>query len=221
MLCSPARDWRKARTLSAFRLGSSSRSSASKPGARRTSVAESSPPSRTSAAIAPSFRARSRAIFQGCIFGDDIFGRVMSALVHASATRTRGRKVPAANRLRVVNLFHGVHAAVGFGEQTLDVETILRTECRAHAQGNQIAAGNFPARFDGELIQTAGLFAGRFRAHPRSDDHEFISAHPGDIVVASAGFLQVAGKVLQQVVAFKVSIEIVNLLEVVEVADHY
>src|ERR1700674_779879 len=179
MLRSPTRDWRKARILSAFRPGSSSRSSASKPGAMRTSVAESSPPSRTSAAIAPSFRARWPAIFQGCVFGDNILSRVMSVLVHCRAARARGRKVPAASRFGVVNLFHGVHAAVGFGEQTLDVETILRTKCRAHAQGNQIAAGNFPARFDGELIQTAGLFAGRFRAHPRSDDHEFISDHPG------------------------------------------
>src|ERR1700687_3245670 len=133
MLWSPARDCRMARTLSAFSPRSGSRSSASKPGARRASVAESSPPNRTSAAIAPSFRARSRAIFQGCIFGDDILGRVMTVLVHRCSAPARGRKVRIANGLGVVNLFHGVHASVGFGEQTLDVETILRTECRAHA----------------------------------------------------------------------------------------
>src|SRR5450759_3290150 len=64
-------------------------------------------------------------------------------------------------------------------------------------------------------------FAGCFRAQPRSDYHEFISAHAGNIIVASAGLLQVAGKILQQVIAFEVAMEIVDLLEVVEVANHH
>src|SRR5437899_1228767 len=159
--------------------------------------------------------------FPGPRFQQHFWQRHWCVLVHRRAARARGRTVSVASGFGVVNLFHGVHAAVGFGEQALDVETILRTECRAYAQGNQVAAGNFPARLDGQLIQAAGLFAGSLRTHPRSNDHEFISAHASNIIVASAGFLQMAGKVLQQVIAFEMAIEIVNLLEVVEVADHY
>ena len=120
----------------------------------------------------------------------------------------------------MVKLFHGVHAAVGFGEKALDVEAILRAESRADAEGNQIAAGNLAPPFDGELIQTAGLFEARLLVQPGNDHHEFISAHAGDVIVAAAGFLQVIGKILQQVIAFKVAKEVVDLFEIVEVADH-
>src|SRR5271166_4820295 len=70
-------------------------------------------------------------------------------------------------------------------------------------------------------MQAAGLFAGILRTQARSDQYKFISAHARKIVVATAGVPQLLGKTLQQVVAFEVAVEIVNLLEIVEVADHH
>ena len=70
-------------------------------------------------------------------------------------------------------------------------------------------------------MQPAGLLARSFRAESGSDDHEFIAAHAGDIIVAAVDFPQSRAEILQQVVAFEVAIEIVNLLEVVEVAHHH
>jgi hypothetical protein len=48
----------------------------------------------------------------------------------------------------MVHLFHGVHATVGLGQQSLDVETIFRAKRCSHAHANQIAAGNSTARFN-------------------------------------------------------------------------
>src|SRR5271156_5140904 len=121
----------------------------------------------------------------------------------------------------MVELLHGVHAAVGFGEQAFNVKTILRTEGRSHAQGDEFAPGDLFAGFDRELIQTAGLFAGRFRAQSRSDYYEFISTHAGDVIVAAADFLEMESKTLEQVVALEVAVEVINLLEVVEIANHH
>src|SRR5271166_6151457 len=117
-------------------------------------------------------------------------------------------------------LLHGVHTAIRFREQALDIETIFRTEGSTHAQANQIPAGNLAPRFNGQLIQTAGLFAGRFGAQPGSDNDEFISTHASDVIIATADILKVASKILEQVVAFEVTVEVINLFEIVEVAHH-
>ena len=42
----------------------------------------------------------------------------------------------------MMNLLHGVHAAVGFGQEAFHVESIFRTKRRAHAQGDQVAAAD-------------------------------------------------------------------------------
>ena len=57
---------------------------------------------------------------------------------------------------------------------------------------DQIAAGNFSSRLDRQLIQAAGLFVGCLRTQPGSDDHKFVSAHAGDIIVAAADLFQMA-----------------------------
>ena len=121
----------------------------------------------------------------------------------------------------MVNLLHGIHAAIGLGEQAFDVETVLRTKRRPDAEAHQFAAGNFSARFDRQLVKAASFFVGCFCAQPGSDHDEFIAAHARDIIVAAADFLHAIGKILEQVVAFEMPVEIVNLFEVVEVADHH
>src|ERR1035438_464191 len=112
-------------------------------------------------------------------------------LVHrCAAASSRGRiGVEIGCAFGVVNLFHGVHAAVGLGEQTLDLKTIFWTERSSDAQSNQIASANFASRFDRQLVQAAGFFTGGFRIQTGRDDHEFIAAHAGNVVVATADFL--------------------------------
>src|SRR6267154_952951 len=121
----------------------------------------------------------------------------------------------------MVNFLHGVHATIGFGKQVLDVKTVLRAERRSHAQCNQIAAGNFPSSFYGQLVQATRFFIGALRIHSGSDDHKFISAHTRNIIVAATALFEVGGKIFQQVVTLEVAVEIVNLLEVVEIANHH
>ena len=87
----------------------------------------------------------------------------------------------------MVNLLHGIHAAVRFGKQTLHVEAILRAERRADAQRNQVTTGNLATRFDSDLIKMAGLFDAGLELEARTNHDELISAHAGDIVVAAAG----------------------------------
>src|SRR5271166_4853770 len=119
-----------------------------------------------------------------------------------------------------MKLLHRVHAAISFGEQTLYVETILRAKGCADTQRDQIAAGNLISRLDSECIQAASLFNARILAQAGSNNHKFVTTHAGDVVIASAGLVQVGGKILEQVVAFEVAVEVVDLLEIVEVANH-
>src|SRR6266481_2004938 len=121
----------------------------------------------------------------------------------------------------MVNLLHGIHATIRFGKQVFNIKTIFRAERRSHAQGNQIAASNFPSSFDGQLVQATRFFIGGLRIHSGSDDHKFISAHTRNIIVAATTLFEVGSEIFQQVVALKVAVEIVNLLEVVEIANHH
>jgi hypothetical protein len=124
------------------------------------------------------------------------------------------------SRTGVVKLFHRVHAAIGFGEQVFYVVAIVGAKCGSNAKANQIAAADQPAGVDCQFMQTAGLFTGCFRVEAGSDDDEFIATHAGNLVVTTADFLEVTGKFLQKVVTFEMAVKVVNLFEVVEVADH-
>src|ERR1035438_1948647 len=65
------------------------------------------------------------------------------------------------------------------------------------------------------LIETVVLF------HSWSDHNKFVAAHSCNVIVAAIHFIQASSEIFEQIVAFKVAIEIIDLLEIVEVADHY
>src|SRR5271156_1750094 len=133
--------------LSEFRCGSSWASSTSNPGARRTSVAERKPPSRS---VASSVTA-CRPIFlisMPCA-GVIRFGMVGIFLAHRGPARARVRL--ACGDCGVMNLLHGVHAAVGFCQETLHVESVFRAERGSHTERDQFAAADVASGLDGHL----------------------------------------------------------------------
>src|SRR5579862_5502805 len=201
MFCPPACSARKARMLSALRPGSSSRSSVLKPGARRTSVAESSPPSSTRAAIDTMWRATRRINMGG-------------NLIHTRAARARGRELRVGSGIGVVKFFHGIHAAIRFREQALHIEAILGTERSAYAESHQVSAGNLVSCRDGELVQAGRFFGAVVLLQSRSDHNEFVAAHTRNVIVAATHLIQASGKILEQIIAFKVAIEIIDLFEI-------
>src|SRR5579862_9645181 len=100
--------------LSELRCGSSCASSTSNPGARRTNSADRNAPSNTVASRTSPFRAIwpeiCRAIFR-------------PRMVHllGGGRPERSLFLLACECFGVVDLFHRVHASIGFGQQTFDV----------------------------------------------------------------------------------------------------
>src|SRR6201998_2595400 len=160
--------------LSEFRRGSSCCSSASKPGAKRTSVGESRPPRRT---IAASVRL-CRAIFRPNMGGALLFDCGSARLGFMLARDCFG----------VMDLLHGIHAAVSFGQQALDIKAIVGTERGAHAQRDQFPPAHMASGFDGGLVQTLSFLSCSLGGQPGGGNYEFVSAHAGDVVVSAASF---------------------------------
>src|SRR5579864_3271179 len=131
--------------LSEFRRGSSCCSSPSKPGAKRTSVAESRPPSRTIAATVRPCRTIFRPNMGGALLFDGGSARLAVLL--------------ARDRFGVMDLLHGIHAAVSFGQQALDVEAIVGAERGAHAQRDQFPPAHMASGFDGGLVQALSFLS--------------------------------------------------------------
>src|SRR5262245_18750486 len=78
-------------------------------------------------------------------------------------------------RLGVVDLLHGIHAAVGLCEKALDVGAVLRAESHSDAQADEFAAADMTSGVDGRAIQAVCFFPGGFFCQPRAGDDEFIS----------------------------------------------
>src|ERR1700690_2819625 len=76
------------------------------------------------------------------------------------------------------------------------------------------------SRLDGECIQAASLFNARVLAQTGSNNHKFVTAHAGNIIVAAASLVQVGGEIFQQIVALEVAVKIIDLFEIVEIANH-
>src|SRR5689334_9466133 len=112
--------------LAELRCGSSCASSESNPGARRTIVAQSSPPSSAVATIA----SPCRAIFRPSM--------VCYLLIGGSAECLAG--LLAGGSFRMVDLLHGIHSPIGFGQESLDICTVLRAERHADTQRDHISA---------------------------------------------------------------------------------
>src|SRR5580704_3173711 len=140
--------------LSEFRCGSSCASSTSNPGARRTRVAERNPPSRTVATSVSACRVILRASMPRASVV--CLGMVGMLLAHRGPART-GVWL-ARGDCGVMNLLHGIHAAVGFGEQALYIESVFRAECCSNAECDQFAAADLASRLDSRLIEALRLF---------------------------------------------------------------
>src|SRR5208282_3857833 len=132
--------------LSELSRASSCASSVSNPGVRRRRLAERKPPSKTVAT-----RASTRpAIFRVSVDCPSLLcpGVVcasMVAILLFPAGSARFRVFLARDRYRVMELLHGVHAAVGLSQQPFDVVSIFRTKRRAYAQSDHFAAAHMPS----------------------------------------------------------------------------
>ena len=119
-----------------------------------------------------------------------------------------------------MNFFYGIHAAVGLGEQGLDLVAVFWTECRSHAQRDYVAAAAVASGLNGGLIQAIRFFLRGFRSETESGDHEFIAAHASDVIVAAAGIFQANAELAQKFVSLQMTERVIDLLETVDVADH-
>src|SRR6476660_2323266 len=131
MLRCSTRACRKAWMLSELRWGSIWPSSTSNPGASLTSVAERKPPMRAVARIA----IPCRAIFRPSMVQNLLF----------SAGSARFGVLLARSRFGVMSLFHGIHPAIGFREEPLDVVSVFGAKGHSNTQADQIAAANVAA----------------------------------------------------------------------------
>src|SRR5579863_10648708 len=68
-----------------------------------------------------------------------------SHLVSRSALRQRAG---ARLKLCVMDLLHGIHATVSFGEQCFHVIAVFGAEGRAHAQGDDVTTTRMPSCFN-------------------------------------------------------------------------
>src|SRR3954447_19628844 len=85
--------------------------------------------------------------------------------------------------VRMMNLFHRVHAAVCFGEEAFHIEAIFGTEGHADTQSDQIASANVTPGSDSCLVEPLGFFLRRLRSQAGSGNHELVPAHAGNVVV--------------------------------------
>jgi len=190
--------WRKARTLSALRPGSSSRSSESKP--------ERGAPAWPKAGRRAGRSRRSRPVpgdfpeqrFPRCRFRYEHH----SVLIHRCGARARLRRVRVAVGFGVVRFFHGVHAPIRLGQQGLDLETILRQKAAPTLMPTRSRPAIFrPASIASRCSRLAfSLAASGLSPERRSRIHR---RHAGDIIVAAVDFPQSRAEILQQVVAFE------------------
>ena len=113
-----------------------------------------------------------------------------------------------------------IHAAIGFGEQFLGIEAVLRIHRAAHAERKDVFLADFLPDLAGEVAHLVGFLQGGFRVQSGGDHNKLVSAHAGHIVVFAARLPQGLGEQTQHAIAFEVAEAIVDLLEPVHVANH-
>src|SRR6266853_6406113 len=121
----------------------------------------------------------------------------------------------------VVNLLHGVHAAIGFSQQSFRIDAVLWTKRCSYAQTEQVFSANLPPNLGCQLVQFFGLLHRRFWLKSGSNNHELVATHAGYIVVPTAYILELRSKLAQHFVAFQMSVAVVNLFKTIQVTDHY
>src|SRR5437588_3710039 len=159
--------------LCALSRGSSSRSSTSEPGEKRTSVALRNPPSNAVARIVAM-----------CLLMRLSTPSPLRS-IHRQAGRVRPRR--RWSLLRMVFLLHDVHATISLGEQFFCVLTIVRIDCHSRAQRYDFLAAEFTACLGCDFSGCHDFLVRRVGLQPRRNDYEFITAHSCHVVVLAAG----------------------------------
>src|SRR5215831_4885685 len=100
--------------------------------------------------------------------------------------------------LRVMDLLHRIHPAVGLGKQTFYIEAVFWAESHAYAERNQFAAADVTTGLDCGLVQSLGFLFCGFRSKSGSGDDELVAPHPGYVIVPAADILQTSREFPQQ-----------------------
>src|ERR1700676_4334463 len=112
-----------------------------------------------------------------------------------------------------------IHPAVGLAQQSLGIGSVGAEDSAAYTKSHHALAANVHSSFNHKPIQVLNLDLGGSRGKSWHDEHEFVAAHAGDIVVASTGSLEFAGNVGEQLIAHQVAEAVVHLLKTVQVAN--
>src|ERR1700722_1742104 len=141
MLFSLARAARMACWLSALRRLSSSRSSTSKPGPKRTSVAPSKPPSRMVNRIRRAWRNRRDSI----------------ALLPGARGLEFEPAAPPHHHAQLLFLFGDIHTPVGFAQQPVGIRAVIGEHSVPDAQRQRLLGANVVAGLRGDGLQALDL----------------------------------------------------------------
>ncbi len=119
----------------------------------------------------------------------------------------------------MVDGFDGVHAAIGFGEESFCVEAIFGVEGRAHAEREEVSAADLAACFLGEVAEEEGSFFDGIGGDVGGYDDELVASHAGGVIVGAADLAHGVCEEFEDLVAGEVAVAVVDFLEAVEIAD--